>query len=586
MPLDATCITALCGELKKQLIGCKIDKVQQPERDTLILSLRGSGQNSKLLISAGVGTARIHFSTQSYENPKSAPMFCMLLRKHLVGARIASLTQPELERILVFELDAFDEMNTQIKKNLIVEMMGRNSNVILTDAENRIIDCMRRVDGDMSRSRQVLPGLFYHLPPQQEKPNFFALSPSERKRIWQEADTDRFSDKALLDSFSGISPLICRELCFRAFGDVSKQIEQLTAEDEKAMLVEMQSLAERFENEDFQPTMLMAEEKPMDFSFMPILQYENGAQLTSYADFSSLLEDFFTRRAKREQMHRRSQSLYKFVKTAHDRSIKKLLMRREELKVAGERELSRIRGELLTANLYKVSKGDRLLVAQNYYEDGCPEVEVPLDPLKSPQQNAAFYFKQYNKAKTAEAHLNDLIKKGQIEEAYLSSVMDAIERSESESDLAEIRIELTDTGFLKKQKTSKREKTKEQPFLRFYSSSGMKILVGKNNVQNDVLTTKTARRTDMWLHVQNIQGSHVIISCGGEAPDEQTLFEAATLTAYFSQARDGGKVPVDYTQVCFVKKPSGSMPGMVVYTNNKTIYVVPDEKLVQSLRVD
>ncbi len=584
MPLDAITVKALSRELEKAAAGSKIDKVQQPERDTVILSLRGSGQNLKLLIAAGTDTARAHISTQVYENPQSPPMFCMLLRKHLVGARIVHILQPDMERMLCMELDAFDEMGSPTKKWLILELMGRNSNIILLGEDGHIIDCMRRVDGDMSRMRQVLPGLFYHMPPKQGKPEFFELSNSQREELWKTADEGKLTDKWLLDSFSGLSPLICRELSYNAADDASVQIGRLSPAQRENILLEMNALAARVSAGDFQPCMLLKEDSPMDFSFMPIQQYESTADIVPYSDFSSLLEDFFTRKAKREQMRRKSQSLYKFVTNAHERSLRKLAARREELAKTDQREVSKLYGELITANLYLMRKGDKSLVAANYYEEESPVVTIPLDPQKTPQQNAAKYFKEYNKAKTAEKYLGDLIKKGETEEAYLLSVMDAIERAESDRDLAEIRNELVETGFIKKQKTSKREKIKESPFLCFYSTAGLPIYVGKNNVQNDKLTMKTARRSDLWLHARNTQGSHVIISCNGEEPDERTLFEAATLTAYFSQAREGTKVPVDYTRVCKVKKPTGALPGMVIYSDSKTIFVEPDEKLVQSLK--
>lgn len=584
MPLDAVTIKALACELSGSIQGAKIDKVQQPERDTIILTLRKAGQNVKLLLSAGVGTARIHISTQSYENPQSPPMFCMLLRKHLIGARISEISQPDMERMLVFSFEGYDEMGVAQKKQLIVEMMGRNSNIILVADENHIIDCLRRVDGDMSRARQVMPGLIYHLPPKQEKPSFFSLSNAEREELVKNADPDSVSDKWLLSSFSGLSPLICRELCFRAFDDTSRQLARLTQDDRAELLSAMNALAARVEQDAFQPTMLFDAEKPFDFSFMPIYQYEALMQAEEFPSFSALLEEFYTRIAKREQMQRKSHSLHKQVKSARERTIRKLAARRQELLATEDRDRMKLYGELITANLYKIKKGDRVLTAENYYEDGSPEIQIPLDPLKTGQQNAARYFREYNKAKTARQYLGDLIIKGETEEAYLESVLDAIERAESDRELAEIRHELSQTGFVKKQKSAKPEKIRETPYLCFLSSSGMPIYVGRNNTQNDRLTTKTARRSDVWLHVKGVHGSHVIISCGGAQPDEQTLFEAATLTAYFSQARGSGKVPVDFTQVCHVKKPSGSMPGMVIYTDSKTIVVEPDEKLVQSLK--
>lgn len=586
MPLDAITLSALAEELKSALVGTKIDKVQQPSRDTLILSVRGNGRNEKLLISAGTGTSRVHFLNESYENPQSPPMFCMLLRKHLVGARIADVSQPNMERMLVFDLDTYDEMGTEAKKQLIMELMGRNSNIILTSAEGLIIDCLRRVDGDMSRMRQVLPGLFYRLPPEQEKPGFFSLSADERETLWKNAERSKPADKWLLDTFSGLSPLCCRELCYLATHDASKPIELFSESEKAAFREQMKALERRVEAKDFEPTMLLMDEKPYDFSFMPVKQYENAAQSVSCPDFSTLLRDFYTKRDKQELMKRKSQALYKSVKSAHERTVRKLAARFEELKKTESRDTNRKYGDLITANFCSIKKGDRFAEVEDFYEEKSPQIRIPLDELKTPQQNAAAYYKEYSKAKTAEKYLGDLIEKGEKEEEYLLSVLEEIRRCESERDLSEIRRELTETGFIRAQKTGKAEKVKESAPLRFISSMGTEILVGRNNAQNDRLTTKTARRTDIWLHVQKLHGSHVIICCDGTEPDEKTLFEAATLAVFYSQGRESGKIPVDYTQVRFVKKPTGAMPGKVIYTDYKTTMAQPDEKLVSRLKKD
>ncbi len=584
MPLDAVTIFALANELKVRLVGTKIDKVQQPSRDTLILSIRGNGLNEKLLLSSGSGTARVHFINETYENPQSPPMFCMLLRKHLIGSRIADISQPDMERMLVFDIDARDEMGMEIKKQLIVELMGRNSNIILTGSEGLIIDCLRRVDGDMSSLRQVMPGLIYRLPPKQEKPGFFTLSAEGREELWKRAEQDRQADKWLMDTFSGISPLCSREICYVATGEVSKPIAELSGPERRSFAENMEKVAKRAGELNFEPTMLIMDGKPFEFSFMPIAQYENAAETRSFPDFSSLLEEFYTKRDKQELIKRKSQTLYKSVKSAHERTLRKLAARREELLKTERRDESRKYGDLITANLYRIKKGDNFAVAEDYFEESCPKIRIKLDKLKTPQQNAAAYYKEYSKAKTAQKYLGELIEKGEKEESYLLSVLDEISRCVNERDLVEIRRELTDSGFIKAQKTGKNEKVKESAPLRFISSTGIEILVGKNNSQNDKLTTKIARRTDIWLHVQKIHGSHVIISCDGAEPDEKTLFEAATLAAFYSQGRDSGKIPVDYTQVRFVKKPSGSMPGAVIYTDYKTLIVSADEKLVSELR--
>lgn len=582
MPLDTICISALADELQC-VVGSKIDKVQQPERDIIILQLHGAGRSDRLLISAGSGTARVHLCTESYENPQQPPMFCMLLRKHIVGARINGVYQPDYERMLVFELDTFDEMGVEIKKNLVVELMGRNANIILTGPEGHIIECLRRVDSDLEAYRQLQPGMFYRMPPKQGRPNFLTVPDADIAAMWNGASGDTLTDKWVLNNFFGLSPLICREISYLAAGDVSKPKLALSESESKQYLSALTQLKDTVQNSRFTPTMLLERDEPKDFSFMPITQYENALTQVSFPSFSALLDSYYTRREKAESMRRKSQSLYKNVRSAHERAVRKLAARREELLKTENRDLARKRGDLITANFYRMKKGDRVLEAEDYYEEGCPLISIPLDPLKTPQQNTAAYYKEYNKSKTAISYLGDLIDKGEKEEQYLLSVLDEISRTESEQNLAEIRRELTETGFIRQQKTNKKERVKQTEPMRFVSSGGIEIAVGKNNFQNDSLTTKLARRTDMWLHVQKLHGSHVIISCDDTEPDERTIFEAATLAAYYSQARDSGKVPVDYTQVRFVKKPSGAMPGAVLYTDYKTILVEPDEKLCKML---
>lgn len=586
MPLDAVVLTALTEELSAGITGMKIDKVQQPERDVVLLALRGASGSTRLLISAGVGTARLHITDSAFENPQTPPMFCMLLRKHLQGARISALVQPEMERLVILELDAFDEMGAPVTKRLIVEMMGRNSNIILADGEWRIIDCMRRIDGgDDGEKRRVLPGMFYRLPDSQEKTAFFSATAAQRRELWSMADGQRQADRWLLDTFSGLSPLVCRELCHRCFGDSSAVIAKLTEAEMNAFPAAMDALAEAVKNREFTPYMLLDDEKPRDFSFMAITQYTEELRGEIFGNFSELLDAFYTGREKAERVRRRAQTMIKAVRTARDRSARKLAAQQRELAETEDREQKKRCGDIITANMYRMKKGERELRTEDFYQDGCPEVCIPLDPLKTPQQNAAAYYKAYSKAKTAVGHLTEQIAMGEAAVDYLDSVLDEIDRAEGERDLSEIRRELTESGYIRQQKNVKKMKVPESKPLRFISDSGMEILVGRNNRQNDELTTKLARRTDVWLHTQKIHGSHVIISCGGEAPDETTIMQAASIAAFYSHGREGGKIPVDYTQVRFVKKPSGAMPGKVIYTDYKTIIAEADGKLAERLAV-
>lgn len=573
MPLDSVTVSALAEELRGELTGAKIDKVQQPERDTVLLTLRSRSGNVKLVLCGGVGNARVHLTSASYENPAQPPMFCMLLRKHLVGARIRELEQPERERILIFHLDAFDEMGSPVQKKLAVEMIGRGTNIILVDGDDRIVDCLRRVDSEMSALRQVLPGLIYRLPLQQTKPDFFAVDGEELRAMWSEYHGTPAQEKWLLDSFSCLSPLICRELVYRCHGSTEH------------LLASMEALRETVQAGEFTPWMLLEEGKPKDFSFLPISQYGQAVSGERFDSFSGLLDAFYTRRSRAEDLRRRTAALRKTVKNARDRTVRKIILQTEDLKKTGEREVKRRWADLITANLYRAPKaGADAMEVEDFYEDGCPTVSVPLDRLKTPQQNAAGYYREYNKAKTAEQYLSRLLEENRREERYLSSVLDEIDRAELESDITDIRRELTETGYLKAPRSGKKERIRETAPLRFRSSGGFEILVGHSNVQNDKLTTKTARKGDLWLHTQKVHGSHVIIRCEGETPDEQTLREAACLAACYSQAAEGGKVPVDYTRAKYVKKPAGALPGMVVYTDYSTLVAEADPTLPEKLK--
>jgi predicted ribosome quality control (RQC) complex YloA/Tae2 family protein len=572
MPLDAICTAALAAELEQEITGGRIDKVQQPERDMLLFSLRANGKNRRLLIAAGTGNARVHLTEASFENPAEPPMFCMLLRKHLVGAHIVSIFQPEHERMLILLLDTHDELGVDSRKQLLVEMIGRSANVILVGEDGRIIDCMRRVDFAGDAMRRLLPGMIYRMPPKQDKLSFFNSEPDSRRALISGADRDAQMDKWLLDHFSGLSPLICRELAYRCGGDWS------------LLPVQMDALAETVENGEFTPCLISRGGKPFDFSFLRISQYGEAAETELCGGFSELLDAFYTRRDQLEQQRRRAHELLRSVKNARDRLARKLALQREDYKRTDSREEIRRRAELVTVNLYRIRRGDRSLVCEDYYEQDSPEITIPLDPLKTPQQNAAALYKEFNKLKGARQHLSALIAENERQLDYLNSVLDELERAESEKDLSDIRRELSETGYLRKQKGARTEKTRAQAPLRFETDAGLEVLVGRSNVQNDELTTKLARRTDYWLHTQKVHGSHVILRCEGLEPDELCLEQSASIAAYYSQGRDAGKVPVDYTMVRFVRKPSGSLPGKVIYTDYHTILAEADEELIKRLK--
>lgn len=575
MPLDSITLSALTRELQGEITDMKIDKVQQPERDTIILTLHGAGRKSlRLALCGGVGNARVHITAESFENPMQPPMFCMLLRKHLVGARIASLSQPSRERILVFALDAFNEMRIPEKRKLIVEMIGRGTNIILVDGEGIIVDCLRRVDAETSPLRQVMPGMIYRLPVDQKKPDFFSLSSGERREMFKEYDEANTSpEKWLLSSFSCLSPLICREMVHRCYGEILNLPEAMDA------------LCDTVSSADFTPYMLLEDGKPKEFSFMRIAQYGDILQGQAFDSFSQLLDTFFTRRSKAEAMKRKVSGLRKSVKTTHDRTVRKLAAQEEEIILCADKQLQKRYGDLLTANLYLKISGQNSITLSDFYEEDGREVIIALDSRKTMQQNAAAYYKQYSKRKSAEEHLVTLIETSRRDEQYLASVLDEIDRAVSESEIAEIHQELEQTGFIKRQKASKKMKIPAFSPLKYVSASGIEILIGRSNTQNDTLTFKTAHRGDIWLHTQKIHGSHVIIRCAGQEVDDDTLAAAASLAALHSQAGENSKVPVDYTRVKFVKKPTGAMPGMVIYTDYETIMAVGDQDLEESIKV-
>jgi len=587
MPLDALCLMPLAEEIKRVAEGAKIDKIQQPGKNELLFSLRSAKGSKKLFVSASSGRARAHFTEASFENPQTPPMFCMLLRKHLTGARICSISQPSMERMLDFEIDSYDELGIEAKKHLYVELISSSANVVLTSGDGIIIDCLRRVEGDEGgEKRRVLPGLFYRMPPATDKKNPLFITEAELRDMWEMANMGKTVESWLLDNFSGLSPLICRELSQRYFGDTALQISELPPEKSASVPESLWDFIYQVKTGDFTPVMLWDSGKPFEFSCMPITQYGERLESRVYGSFSELLDAFYIKREGMESARQRTQTLMKTVKTLRDRRQKKLVNQMEELKATFGRERLREIGDIITANLHNMKPNLASIRLNDFYSEDNREIDIKLDPLRSPQQNAAKYYRDYTKAKKAEQHLTEQIEIGESELSYLESVLDELSRASGEKDVAEIRQELQRMGYLKAKTGAKKEKEVRSKPMRFVSSSGFQILVGKNNTQNDELTFKTAERFDLWLHTQKIHGSHVVVSLGGAEPDDRTLEEAAILAAYFSQASIGQKVPVDYTLIKYVKKPPRAKPGMVVYTDYKTVIVTPDEKIIEALKAN
>ncbi|MDD5931147.1 MAG: NFACT RNA binding domain-containing protein [Oscillospiraceae bacterium] len=580
MPLDAISLQALVAELRTELMGLRIEKVQQPARDQVILLLRGS---RRLLLNAGANAPRLQLTKITRDNPAEPPMFCMLLRKHLVGAKIADITQPPLERLVRIELDMIDDFGRPGKRTLVLEAMGRRSNLILLDGDGRIIDCMRRVDAEMSPQRQVLPGLYYEQPPAAGRLAVTAETEEGFREKLAAAQPERQADAFLLDNYFGIAPLMAREIVFRATGETDRHIFALTTGEENRLWHELRGFSTAVEENNFTPICLKREGRPAEFSCFPITQYGSLMESETYPSFSALLDAFYETRERLDRVRQRGAELIRTATTARDRMRRKLAMQEKDYAATQNRDELRICGDLITANLYRMERGQSKLTCENFYDENCAAITIPLDPLLTPQQNAAKYYKRYNKAKTAEKHLREQMEIARRDLEYLESVLEEIDKAELEQDFNDIRDELREAGFLRRQ--GKKEIRRPAKPREFRTSTGYRVLVGRNNRQNDKLTMKDADHRDIWLHTQKIHGSHTILCTEGKAMDDDTIVEAAKIAAYYSQARESGNVPVDYTPVKNVKKPAGARPGMVVYHVYNTVHVTPSAEFVKNRQV-
>ncbi len=579
MALDAAFIARLARELDEMLSGARVDKIHEPERDDIVLALRAAGvRGKKLIVSVNPSYPRVNMTTRARENPTNAPMFCMLLRKHLTNGKIIEISSPRGERIIDIKFEVSDEMGVLALRTLTAELMGRHSNIILRDENDRIIECLKRVDIIMSERRQVLPGLFYELPPRQEKLDPEEYSEKELSDIICRAEGEMPVEKWIISTFLGLSPLLCREFSFRACGDVSARMCELSESARKRLASAIYDAL----HGSHSPSIVYDGKRPIEFSFFPITQY-GDMQIKLQQGLSDTLEEFYDARDAEDSMHRRSQGVLQVVRTAHSRVTRKLALQREELKKSAEREKLRERAELISANIYRLDKGMTSFTAENYFAEGAPEITIKLDPQLSPQENSAKLFRDYRKLKNAEKYLTEQIASGENEIIYLESVLESIEKAESVADIAEIREELSETGYVDKNVSKRALKRNVLRPYRFKSSDGFTIYAGRNNKQNEALTLKSAMKGDMWLHTKNIPGSHVIIECAGKEVPDRTLEEAAIIAAYYSRARESVNVPVDYTQVRNVKKPPGTPPGMVIYSTSRTAFVTPDEELVKRL---
>ncbi len=562
MAFDGGFLHKIVLELNKA-VESRVDKIYQPSKDELVFLLRKKGFAERMFITAKPGSARICFTDEKYENPMSPPMFCMLIRKYLSSAKLISVTQPALERIVVLTFSSANEMGDIVEIRLITELLGNKTNIILVGSDGKIIDSLRRSDPEKNE-RMILPGAFYKLPERKEKLDPLCISPEKLSEY--AGGEGAYSEKSLLDSIDGFSPLVCREVVFRAekCGSLVSALRSVT-DDLK---------------QNGTPLLLYKDGEPFDFSYTDITHYGNEFEKKIYHDYSPLLNAFYSEKENAARIKHAAGDIIKLVSNLKSRTERKLAIRLCDLKKCENREKLRIYGELLKANLYRIKAGSAFFEAENYY-DNMNIVKIPLDPALSPQKNAAKYFKDYKKTYTAEQKLTALTEEDREEIVYFDSVLDSISRSESISDIAEIRDELADAGYIKRSAQKRSRQSAALKFKEYISTEGYKILVGRNNRENDYLTTVIAGKNDLWFHTKNIPGSHVIVFSGGAEVSEDTVVKAAKLAAENSKGAGSSNVPVDYTQIKYVKKPSGAKPGMVIYKTNKTVYVTPDKKEVR-----
>ena len=577
MALDGVFLRHVAREIEQFALGARVDKIYQPGREELLLSLRTRDGAVALLLSAKASSARVHITRVLPENPMQPPMLCMLLRKKLGGAKLISVRQPLLERVLFLEFEAYNELGDLTALTLAVELMGRHSNVILLDADGKIVDALKRVDEEMSSQRLVLPGLLYRSAPAQNKLCMLDCTVPQVVDALQSLSKPGALCDALLQTLQGVSPIVCREIAFLACGDCDFSVQRLLPAHWQALQKQLQILFDTVRKCDGSAYMLLNQcGKPLDFSFLPVAQYGDVAQIVQKPSFCNLLDDFYAERDRLERMRVRAADLARVLSAAAERLSRKMNLQMAELDASNERETLKMYGDLLNANLYRLQKGEAFAELENFYQEGSPSVRIPLDPLLTPSQNAQRYYKRYRKARTAQEKLTGQIQKARQELLYIQSVQEALDRAQCERDLNELRAELAEQGYLRPKKIKAKQKSiASAPPLRFTTSDGFSVLVGRNNRQNDKLTLKDANNHDLWLHVKNMPGCHAILVSDRREFSQAAILQAAAIAAFFSKARDSENVPVDYTLVRYVSKPQGAKPGMVIYDKYKTVYVLP-----------
>ena len=582
MAFDGAFLKLMISELEPLIVGARVDKIFQPSKTVFVFSLRNKNFSGRLLLSANPSGARIQLTETPIENPSSPPMLCMLFRKKLVGAKVLGIRQEGLERVAFIDFEGSNELGDRVKLTLACEVMGRSSNIVLIDRNGKVTDAVRRTDAS-DTARILMPGVTYTMPP---KADWLDLTAEPTDKIIETvlSSGERNLSSALLSVMQGLSPIVCRELEYRVSDKADTPLSEFGSILKDRLKRELEALKAALQSGDAHPVILTDKnQKPFDFSFLKISQYGSAASVKEFGSLSKALDEYYSEREQKARMHSASQDILRLLSNASSRISKKINIRKAELEKARNSDHKRKYGELIKANIHAIKPGDTSCTVTDYYSENLEQIKIPLNAALSPAQNAQKYFKEYRKACTASQLLEGFIQKGEQDLKYIESVFDELSRAETTAELAEIRSELADSGYIKR---SGQKKTKEKPlsFERFVSSDGFDILAGKNNKQNDRLTLKEADKSDIWFHVKDSAGSHVIVKSGGSTVPDSTLTEAAIIAATLSKASESRGVAVDFCPVRRVKKPSGAPFGLVIYENHSTAFVTPDKDLVEKLK--
>ncbi|MBR2346464.1 MAG: NFACT family protein [Clostridia bacterium] len=583
MAFDAGMLRCTLSELRKTALGARIEKVYQPERDEILLQMRSFEGGKRLLINAGSNNARIGFCEIPKENPQNPPMFCMLLRKYLQGAKLVEIEQADFDRVAFLGFDTRDEMGFECRRYLIAELMGKYSNLIFADGDKRIITVLRTTDFSFDSVRQLIPGMVYSLP-SADKINPRYITQEDFLSLIENAPRERACDKLIVSSFMGVAPVVAREIVYRATGHTDTPVGYCFADDLWREFERFQSI---LNSEDFSPCLILNGEEIVEYSFLPIDQY-GSYERRDFESAGALLDAYFASRDNKQRVHQRASDILKLLTNAEARIRKKLELQRTELSECDEGEKYRKYGDLITANLYRLPQKTSIAELEDYEEmdeeGNCPTLRIELDSRLSPSANAQRFYKKYAKTKTARVELARQIELGEGELEYIYTVFEALTRAESPADLMEIRDELYRSGYASRMKSYASHKQKAPVVMQFVTPDGMRVLCGKNNLQNEYITHKLAEKHDYWFHARQTPGSHVLLVTEGREPTDLDFTTAAEIAAHYSKA-EGANIGVDYLLARHIKKPAGSKPGFVIYHTNWTAYVTPDAEKIAAMRV-